>query len=73
VDDSRESEQETMARSETVLKMIAGSPSVRSVATCVPTGTDTAFCCAADNQKVTSVRAATGGNRRTPISSRNFT
>ena len=56
-----------------VVKTIASSVSVRIVATCVPPAIRTASGCGAESQNVTSPRAAVGGKRRTPISSRNLT
>ncbi len=70
---ARPSEQVTMGSSRVVLNTIATSVWVRTVATWVPTGMRTVSGCGADSQKVTSARAAVGGKRRTPMSSRNFT
>lgn len=60
----------TTVRSPTVVKTTASSRSVRRVATSVPTGTRMASSCGADSQKVTSVRAAAGGNSVMPTRSR---
>ena len=54
-------------------KTIASSVSVRTVATCVPVGIRTTSGWGADSQNVTFERAAVGGKRLTPISSRNLT
>ena len=62
-----------IGRSSVVANAIASDVSVRSVATCVPALIVTVSGCGAASQKVTCVRAAVGGNRLTPISSRNFT
>ena len=51
----------------------ASDPLAREVATSVPAGTRTSSGSGAESQNVTPPRAAVGGNRRTPISSRNLT
>lgn len=51
-------------------KTTASSPSVRIVATSVPSGTCTGSSWGADSQNVTSVRAADGGKRVMPTRSR---
>lgn len=61
----------TTLSSRSVAKTTASSLSVRTVATSVPTGTAIASSCGADNQNVTSVRAAEGGKRVMPTRSRN--
>lgn len=66
----RPSEHGTTLRSRSVANTTASSRSVRSVATSVPTGTRIVSSCGADSQKVTSVRAADGGNRVMPTRSR---
>ena len=63
----------TIGRSSSVVKTTASSVSVRIVAACVPPAIRMASGCAAESQNVISPRAAAGGNRRTPISSRNLT
>jgi hypothetical protein len=73
IDPSSASDDGTIGRSSTVAKTIASSVSVRTVATCVPVGIRTTSGCGADSQNVTCERAAVGGKRLTPISSRNFT
>ena len=62
-----------MARSPTVVKATASSVSVRMVATWVPGRMWIRSGCGPLSQKVTATRAAVGGKRRTPSSSRNFT
>ncbi len=62
-----------IGRSSRVVKMIASSVAVRTVATCVPAATRTTSACGVESQNVTSPRAAFGGKSRTPISSRNLT
>ena len=51
----------------------ASDPLAREVATSVPAGTRTSSGSGAESQNVTPPRAAVGGKRRTPISSRNLT
>ena len=62
----------TISRSSAVSKATASLVSVRSVATSVPAGILTVSGWGADSQNVTGARAGPGGNRRTPIRSRNF-
>ena len=62
-----------IGRSSTVANTIASSVSVRTVATCVPAAIVIMSGCGAESQNVTGVRAAVGGKRLTPISSRNLT
>lgn len=59
-----------MSSPRSVAKTTASSRSVRVVATSVPTATATVSSCGAESQKVTSVRAADGGNRVMPTRSR---
>ncbi len=61
-----------IGRSSTVVNAIACSVSVRTVATCVPDAIRTTSGWGAESQNVTGVRAAVGGYRLTPISSRNL-
>ena len=56
--------------SSSVAKTTASSFSVREVATSVPAGSRTGSSSGAESQKVTSVRAADGGNRVIPMRSR---
>ena len=58
--------------SSVVAKTMASSVSVRTVATCVAGGMRTTSGWGPASQNVTSVRAAVGGKRVTPISSRNL-
>lgn len=62
-----------IARSSVVANAIASDVSVRSVATWVPALIVTVVGCGAASQNVTVVRAAVGGKRLTPMSSRNLT
>ncbi len=73
IEPSRASEQGTIGRSSVVANTIASDVSVRTVATCVEAAIVTTSGWGAESQKVTDVRAAVGGNRLTPMSSRNFT
>ena len=61
-----------MSRARVVLKTTGSWMSVRGVATWLSARTRTVWGCGADNQKVTSPRAAAGGRSSTPISSRNL-
>ena len=71
LDASRSSATLTIGSSPVVLNTIAGSLWVRTVPTWVPAGIRTVWGCGAESQKVTATPAAVGGNRRTPMSSRN--
>ena len=62
-----------MGKSAIVVKAIASSVSVRRVATCVPALMVSFSGCRPLSQNVIGTRAAVGGYRRTPISSRNLT
>ena len=61
-----------ISRSSAVSKATASIASVRTDATSVPAGMWTVAGWGADSQKVTGARAGPGGNRRTPMRSRNF-
>ncbi len=65
------SEHGTMVSVRSTVNTTGSSTSVRTLATCLPAATTTGTSRAAESQNVTSARAAAGGNRRTPISSRN--
>jgi len=73
IEPGRASAHGMIARSSRVVNTIASSASVRTVATWVPAAIRTLSGCGAVSQKVTAARAATGGKRRTPRSSRNLT
>ena len=73
IEPSSTSDDGMIGRSSTVAKTIASSVSVRIVAACVPVGIRTTSGCGAESQNVTWPRAAVGGKRLTPISSRNLT
>ena len=73
IDPSRSSELGMIARSPTVANAMASSVSVRTVAAWVPVGIVTTAAWGDDIQNVTRVRAAVGGYRLTPMSSRNLT
>ncbi len=62
-----------ICRSSTVANAIASSVAVRTVATWVPAAIVTTSGWGPESQKVIAVRAAVGGYRLTPISSRNLT
>jgi hypothetical protein len=63
----------TMSRSRVVANATAGSVVVRRVDTKVPAAIRTGTSWCEDSRNDTSARAAAGGNRLTPSSSRNLT